>query len=147
MGLRAQWIEPQVFGGPNSNLFIWIGVGGWDQTFNELVQIGTLAYTDANGHTTHRVWYETVPQLSQLTSMIVYANDKIAARMELAPGSSQSWTLALNDLTQNTSFEITIDYPSSQRYADFIVEDPHLNSTVLLSRFQRLIEEKRSTIH
>ncbi|GHO48612.1 hypothetical protein KSX_67750 [Ktedonospora formicarum] len=35
----------------------------------------------------------------------------------------------LQDVTQQTAFTIDIDYPSSQMYADFIVEDPHLDST------------------
>ena len=131
LGVRSQWIEPQVSGGPNSNLFIWIGVGGWGQTLNELVQIGTLAYTDTTGQTAHKVWYETVPQLSTLTSMIVYPGDNIAALMELEPGSTRDWHLSLHDITQNTSFAINVSYPSSQVYADFIVEDPHEGSTDL----------------
>nr|WP_075164166.1 G1 family glutamic endopeptidase [Ktedonobacter racemifer] len=140
VGVRAQWIEPEVSGGPGSNVYIWIGVGGLAQTQNELVQIGTLAYTDSSGNTSHRVWYETVPQLSQLTEMLVSPGDTIFAVMELDPGSNQHWNLSLRDVTQNTTFATRIDYPSSQIFADFIVEDPHLNSTELsapLYPFQR----------
>ncbi|GCE22765.1 G1 family glutamic endopeptidase [Dictyobacter kobayashii] len=128
-GVRAHWIEPQVSGQPGSNMFIWIGVGGWANTLNELVQIGTLAYTNDRGFTIHKVWYETVPQLSHETSMTVEAGDDIAAIMTLTAGSTQSWQLSLYDVTQHTSYSTSIDYPSHQVYADFIVEDPHLNST------------------
>ncbi|GHO51213.1 G1 family glutamic endopeptidase [Ktedonospora formicarum] len=130
-GVRAQWIEPDVAGKPNANVYIWIGVGGWETKYHELVQIGTLAYTDEKGKTTHKVWYETLPELSQLTSMTVAPGDRIAAVMELEPGSHEHWVLSLRDVTRGTEYTKRITYSSSQVYADFIVEDPSLNSTEL----------------
>ncbi|WP_307813325.1 G1 family glutamic endopeptidase [Ktedonobacter sp. SOSP1-52] len=152
LGVRAQWVEPQVSGGPNSNVYIWIGVGGWAQTQNELVQIGALAYTDSSGHTTHRVWYETVPQLSQLTEMFISPGDTIFAVMELEPGSNQRWNLSLKDVTQNTTFTTSINYPSRQMFADFVVEDPRIGSTAdsaPLYPFQRFtsVNFTRAQIH
>ncbi|GHO47264.1 G1 family glutamic endopeptidase [Ktedonospora formicarum] len=74
------------------------------------------------------MWYETLPELSQTTSMTVAPGDRIAAVMELEPGSHKQWVLSLQDVTQGTMYTTKITYPSSQVYADFIVEDPYIHS-------------------
>lgn len=124
-GLRAQWNQPAVTGQPDSDVYVWIGVGGWGATNNELVQIGTLAYIYPDGASENNdVWYETLPQSTTLTSLYVAPGDEMSADMELAPGSTQNWTLTITDLTTRQPFSVQLVYPSSQVYADFVVEDP-----------------------
>jgi hypothetical protein len=124
--VRADWNQPAIAGQPNANIYVWIGVGGWDATYNQLIQIGTLAYIYPDGHWENNdVWYETLPQNNQLTTLYVTPGDHMHAIMQLAPGSPTHWTLAITDVTSKRQFAINLTYPSSQAYADFIVEDPY----------------------
>ena len=60
-GVRAQWIEPRVTGRHGSEEFVWLGVGGWNQADNNIIQDGTFAYFPPGGGRNEGVWYERVP--------------------------------------------------------------------------------------
>lgn len=125
-GVRATWRQPVISGNPDSDIYVWIGVGGWGTTYNQLIQIGTLAYMYPDGHSENNaVWYEMVPQNNILTKLLVSPGDQMSAIMQLTPGSTSNWSLNITDITANRTFNIELTYPSNQEYADFIVEDPY----------------------
>jgi hypothetical protein len=127
-GVRAQWTEPQVSNQvPGAYMVTWIGVGGWDQSYNNIVQIGTRAYV-SNGQVVHDVWYETLPPNQWYSLGTIASGDTVTASVTLEAGSTQKWNLALVDLTAHHTFKITVTFSSLQVYADYIVEDPDATS-------------------
>lgn len=127
-GVRAQWAEPHVSNQvPGAYMVTWIGVGGWDQSYNNIVQIGTRA-TVEGGQVVHDVWYETLPPNHWYSLGTISAGDSVAASVTLEAGSTQKWDLALVDLTAHQTFKITVTFTSLQVYADYIVEDPDATS-------------------
>lgn len=127
-GVRAQWTEPQVSNQvPGAYMVTWIGVGGWDQSYNNIVQIGTRAVV-YGGQVVHDVWYETLPPNHWYSLGTIAAGDTVAASVTLEAGSIQKWDLALIDLTAHQTFKITVTFSSLRVYADYIVEDPDATS-------------------
>ncbi|HBE28726.1 MAG TPA: hypothetical protein DDW25_07525 [Ktedonobacter sp.] len=127
-GVRAAWTEPAISNVPNAHVATWIGVGGWGASYNNIVQIGTLAYVTTDGQIEHTVWYETLPPNSWTFIGYVAAGDKVFASIELEHGSAQLWNLALVDQTTNQTFKVTVSFSSQRIYSDFIVEDPDATS-------------------
>lgn len=124
-GVRARWTEPAASGVPPDHVVIWIGVGGWGSTYNNLVQIGTSAAIEGGNLAHHQVWYETLPPNSwHMTSTEVAPGDEISASVELQDPATNQWQLVAADLTSQKVFRITVHFPSDRAFADFIVESP-----------------------
>jgi len=127
-GVRAQWTEPKVSNQvPGAYMVTWVGVGGWDQSYNNIVQIGTRAYV-YGGQVVHDVWYETLPPNHWYSLGTIAAGDSVAASVTLEAGSTRKWDLSLVDLTAHQTFKITVTFSSLRVYADYIVEDPDATS-------------------
>jgi hypothetical protein len=126
-GVRAQWTEPAIANVPNGYVVTWIGAGGWNQSYNNIVQIGTLAYV-SGGQVMHRVWYETLPPNQWIWIGNISAGDSVSASVELKAGSEQTWDLSLVDKTTGQVFSTSVTFASMRVYADFIVEDPDATS-------------------
>ncbi len=125
-GFRSRWTEPTVSGTPDDHVVIWVGIGGWDATYNNIVQVGTLASVLPDRSVQHIVWWETLPPNHwNLTSVAVAPGDEIEATVELVQASPQRWRMTLRDLTSGRSFETTATFRSDQEFADFIVESPN----------------------
>jgi hypothetical protein len=63
-GVRAEWTEPDVKGQPSDQEYVWIGIGGWNESAStsNLIQIGTYAYFPPDGGPMNEgIWYEEVP--------------------------------------------------------------------------------------
>jgi hypothetical protein len=127
-GVRAQWTEPDVSNQvPGAYVVTWVGVGGWKQSYNNIVQIGTRAVSEG-GQVVHDVWYETLPPNHWYSLGTISAGDSVAASVILKPGSIQQWDLSLVDLTTHQIFQTTVIFSSLRIYADYIVEDPDATS-------------------
>lgn len=125
-GVRAQWWEPSATGAGGALAVVWVGIGGWDYTYNNIVQIGTF---ETPGATTHQVWYETLPPNHwDYTQFAVAPGDHLFASVTLQQAAPQTWSLLLSDATSGQSFSTTVQFASDQAYADFIVEDPDATS-------------------
>jgi hypothetical protein len=128
-GIRAQWTEPTASGKTDSFLLAWIGIGGWDWTYNNIVQIGTADQVGSTGSATHQVWYETLPPNHwHFPGVPVNPGDRIFASILQSNTSPQQWNLLLVDVTTNTTFDITVTFSSLQAYATVVVEDPDATS-------------------
>ncbi len=127
-GVRAQWTEPYVSNKvPGAYVVTWVGVGGWNQSYDNIVQIGTRAFV-TGGQVVHDVWYETLPPNRWYSLGAISAGDSVFASVVLEPGSTQQWNLSLVDLTAHQTFKITVSFSSMRIYADYIVEDPDATS-------------------
>ncbi len=127
-GVQAQWTEPDVSTLANGFMVTWIGIGGWGESYNNIVQIGTLAYTDQSGVIQHIVWYETLPPNHWIWIGSVAAGDSISASIMRENKSVETWDLSLIDKKSGQIFPVSVAFHSPRVYADFIVEDPDATS-------------------
>jgi Peptidase A4 family len=126
-GVRAEWTEPSVQGSPNDEEFVWIGVGGWDQTDDNIVQDGTFVYYPPGGAGSKNegMWYEQVPPINgeaKFPGSIVEPGDHIYASVTRLNGGE--WRVSVDDVTAASSFAVNLHFHSMESYPSFVVEDP-----------------------
>jgi hypothetical protein len=123
-GVRAEWTEPTVTGRTGDEEFVWIGVGGWNQTGSNIIQAGTFVYFPGGGQTNEGVWYQRVPvnQKAIFPLVGVGPGDHIYASVVLLPGGE--WRMAVDDVTSRSAFSIALPFQSLGAYPSFVVEDP-----------------------
>ena len=130
-GIRAQWREPTVTGKPGDELFIGIGIGGWGEAEQNLMQIGSFASVTSSGGERHGLWSETWPQHSaEFPPAGVAPGDQIFASIELVQEHPQTWHVLVVDVMTQAKIDTTIQFNSMQAYADFVIEDPKLTGSV-----------------
>jgi hypothetical protein len=125
--VRADWTEPAVTGKTGAEEFVWLGVGGWDQADNNIIQAGTFAYFPRGGGRNEGVWYERVPTDPDALFPLVPVGpgDHIRASIALLPGPGRKWRISVTDSTTGASFAKTVKFRSLQSYPSFVVEDPN----------------------
>jgi hypothetical protein len=126
-GVRAEWKEPNVSGNPIAEEFTWIGIGGWDYTLNNIIQIGTFAYFPSGNQINQGVWYEMVPdqQKAQFAQYPVSPGDQIFASIVQTQTSPQMWEMVLVDANTGATFDKVAPFYSLAAYPSFIIEDPN----------------------
>jgi hypothetical protein len=125
-GVRAEWTEPQVQGGKNSEEFVWIGVGGWNQTDDNIVQDGTFVYYPPGGGRNEGVWYEQVPPIdgeAKFPGEFISPGDHIYASV-VHLGRPNVWQVSVDDVTNSSHFSTNLHFASMDAYPSFVVEDP-----------------------
>jgi hypothetical protein len=125
-GARARWQEPTTSGATGAYVLVWIGVGGWERTYDNIVQVGSWDHVAPDGSVAHRVWYETLPPNQwQISDVSVSPGDRLFASVELTQaGPPQRWHLYLLDVTTGRALDRTVTFQSLRAYASFVVEDP-----------------------
>jgi hypothetical protein len=125
-GVRARWTEPTVTGKKGSEEFVWIGIGGWNQTENNIIQAGTFAYFPPGGGRNEGVWYERVPvdPDAQFPLVPVGPGDHISSTITLLSGRGNRWRVTVDDTTTGAKFASTLRFKSMDAYPSFVVEDP-----------------------
>ena len=123
-GVRAEWTEPTVSGRSGAQEFVWLGIGGWNQTNSNIIQAGTFAYFPGRSQTNEGVWYQRVPvdQKAIFPLVGVSAGDHIYASVIQLPGGK--WRMTVADVSLPSSFGITLSFQSLGAYPSFVVEDP-----------------------
>jgi len=126
-GVRAEWTEPSVRGRAGQEEFVWVGVGGWDDTDDNIVQDGTFVYypPGGNGGKNEGLWYERVPPVNGEAKFpvgLVNPGDRIYA--SVTERGAGHWQVAVTDVTDGSSFSIGLRFHSMQAYPSFVVEDP-----------------------
>jgi Peptidase A4 family len=127
-GVRAQWTEPRVTGKRGTEEFVWLGVGGWNQSANNIIQDGTFAYFPPGGGPRHEgVWYERVPiNPDALFPLVgVGPGDHISAAITLLSSKTHRWRMSLTDLTTKAKWSRTFRFKSLEEFPSFVVEDPN----------------------
>lgn len=125
-GIRAEWQEPTVTAQTGAEEFTWIGIGGWNETGDNLIQVGTFAYFPSSGGIHQGMWYETIPpNIAQFPLIGVSPGDTIFASIELVQPNPQTWHMQVIDETTQATLDKTMQYQSVETYADYVVEDPN----------------------
>jgi hypothetical protein len=122
-GVRAEWEQPQVTGQTSDEVFVWIGLGGWNQTEGNIIQIGTFGYFPTAYQLNEGIWYEHVPgPLAQYPLKAVGPGDEVAA--SIVEAGRDEWRMTLNDISSGMSYTKVLKFDSLGSYPDFVVEDP-----------------------
>jgi hypothetical protein len=123
-GVRAEWTEPTVTGRTDAEEFVWIGIGGWNQTGSNIIQAGTFVYFPGDGRTNEGVWYQRVPvnQRAIFPLVGVGPGDRIYASVVFLRGAE--WRMTVDDVTSGSEFTIALPFHSLGAYPSFVVEDP-----------------------
>jgi hypothetical protein len=126
-GVRADWTEPRVTGKKGSEEFVWLGVGGWDATDDNIVQAGTFVYFPPAGGRNEGIWWERVPTDSGAQFPLVAADpgDHIQGTITLVAGTTNKWRISIVDTTLGTSFIKIVKFKSLEADPSFVVEDPN----------------------
>jgi Peptidase A4 family len=124
-GVRAEWIEPTVTGHAGAEEFVWIGIGGWDQTVSNIIQAGTFVYFPGGGQTNEGVWYQRIPlnQRAIFPLVEVGPGDRIYASVIHLSGAA--WQMLVDDVNIGSTFRTVLRFHSLGAYPSFIVEDPN----------------------
>jgi hypothetical protein len=127
--VSASWVVPSVnASGTDTFSSVWVGIGG--QSEHTLIQAGT-EQEYAGGSARYYAWYELLPSnLVVLDEVQVSPGDQIQASISLVGSSNNLWSISLQDLTSNTSFQSNFVYDSQRLTAEWIVERPIVNGAL-----------------
>ena len=127
-GVTANWIVPAVV--PSSSLQMsatWIGIDGWSN--QSLIQTGTTQATQS-GTTGYFAWIELLPAASEEIAAPVNAGDEMTAQVYEDASPADTWTIYIQDLTQNWYFTTNVFYVTPGQSAEWIEEAPTLNGSL-----------------
>lgn len=129
-GVRAQWNEPKVTGKKGEQEFVWLGIGGWGQKDDNIIQEGTFAWFPSNSQRNEGVWYELVPNyFAKYPGVGVSPGDHIDASIVLLSARTHTWRLTLDDSTSGARWSKNLKFKSLETYPSFVVEDPDKGSS------------------
>jgi hypothetical protein len=78
--VTGQWVEPTATcSGAPTSVALWVGLGGYSESSNELEQTGTAADCSADGTASYYAWYELVPANSINVTMKILPGDVITS--------------------------------------------------------------------
>jgi hypothetical protein len=124
--VTGQWVQPKAVckGGVASSVAIWVGLGGYSLSSQELEQIGTEADCDANGRPSYYIWYELVPADPVNLKLRIDSGDTIVSVVKV---NRHHVLVQVTDRTRGTRFTrhlnmATLDLTS----AEWVVEAPTL---------------------
>jgi hypothetical protein len=122
--VSASWRQPGAVCSPGRRTFsaMWVGLGGYSLTSNELEQVGTELDCNYAGHVNSSAWFELVPSPSHPLGLRVRPGDEIAASVRSAGGAV---AVSIEDQTTHQSFSKTF-HPSAVDVtsAEWILEAP-----------------------
>ena len=130
-GLNATFTVPKVFHSNlsvNESVGVWIGVDGYKN--DNLIQTG-IAGADANGQAFYYAWYELLPQNATIINITVSPGDTIFAQITLLDQNTHLWNIYMQDLTNGQSFSTNVTYYTPSSSAEFVVEAPALNNSIV----------------
>ena len=126
--ISASWTVPTVT--PTFPILYsatWIGIGGFIEN-STLIQCGTEQDSASRfGQRQYYAWYELLPNSSipiPSRNITVSPGDQIQAWIQLADATSNLWIINITDTTHPQTYQITVNYTSSQLTAEWIVERP-----------------------
>lgn len=125
--ITGTWTVPTVQASPgNSYSSSWIGIDGFNNS--NLIQTGT-EQDYVNGHAQYDAWWEILPAAETvIPSMAVYPGDHMSAHIH--NNGNGTWTITLQDLTQNETFSTTQSYSGPGSSAEWIQEAPEVNGSI-----------------
>lgn len=122
--VTGQWVQPKAVckGGVASSLAIWVGLGGYSLSSQELEQIGTEADCDDDGDASYYVWYELVPADPVNLKLRISPGDSITAVVKV---DGHDILVQMTDRTRGTRFTRHLSMAKlDQTSADWVIEAP-----------------------
>jgi Peptidase A4 family len=119
--VSGTWTVPQF--APDSPVgtdATWVGIGG--VRGNDLIQAGTQETVFGRGRTEYQAWVETLPQSSRPVPLPISAGDSISISIEQS--ANGQWQIAFGNNTTGKTYQLTVQYKSSQSSAEWVVEAP-----------------------
>ena len=124
--VTGQWVQPAATcrAGTPTSLAIWVGLGGYSLTSQELEQVGTSSDCDAHGRPSYYIWYELVPSDPVNLKFKIAPGDTIAS---VVKASGSDILVQVTDRTRGTRFtrHLTMTSPDLTS-AEWIAEAPTL---------------------
>jgi hypothetical protein len=120
--VTGTWTVPTVAGTTAGADATWVGIGGL--TTSDLIQAGTQAQVDGSGNVQYSSWIEMLPAASQRVPLSVTAGDSVT--VTITQQSGNDWLIAMKNNSSGGSYNITVQYSSSNSSAEWVQEAPSI---------------------
>jgi hypothetical protein len=117
--VTATWTVPTVSATSSGADATWVGIGGLSS--RDLIQAGTQAMVDGSG-VTYTAWTEMLPQSSRDVPLSVSAGDSVT--VTITQQSGNDWLIAMKNNTTGGTYNVTVQYASSNSSAEWVQEAP-----------------------
>jgi hypothetical protein len=124
--VTGQWVQPAATCRPGTptSLAIWVGLGGYSLSSQELEQVGTSSDCNEHGTPSYYIWYELVPADPVNLKLKIAPGDTIAA---VVKASGTDILVQVTDRTRGTRFTRHLSMSSPDlTSAEWIAEAPTL---------------------
>src|SRR5216117_2190494 len=118
--VTATWTVPTVSATSSGADATWIGIGGLSSS--DLIQAGTQAMVDGSGTVEYSSWIEMLPAPSRNVPLSVSAGDSVT--VTITQQSGNDWLIAMKNNTTNGTYNVTVQYDSSNSSAEWVQEAP-----------------------
>ena len=117
--VTATWTVPTVSANSSGADATWVGIGGLSS--RDLIQAGTQAMVDSSG-VTYTSWIEMLPQSSRDVPLSISAGDSVT--VSITQQSGNDWLIAMKNNTTGGTYNVTVQYASSNSSAEWVQEAP-----------------------
>jgi hypothetical protein len=118
--VTGTWTVPTVSATSSGADATWVGIGGL--TSNDLIQAGTQTMVDGSGTVEYSAWIEMLPQSSRNVPLSVSAGDSVT--VTITQQSVSDWLISMKNNTTNGTYNVTVQYSSSNSSAEWVQEAP-----------------------
>jgi hypothetical protein len=118
--VTATWTVPTVSATSSGADATWVGIGGL--TSSDLIQAGTQAMVDGSGTVEYSSWIEMLPASSKTVPLSVSAGDSVT--VTITQQSGNDWLISMKNNTTNGTYNVTVQYDSSNSSAEWVQEAP-----------------------
>jgi hypothetical protein len=120
--VTGSWTVPTVAATSAGADATWVGIGGL--TSSDLIQAGTQAMVDGSGTVEYSAWIEMLPASSRTIPLTVTAGDSVT--VTITQQSGNDWLIAMKNNTTGGTYNITVQYSSSNSSAEWVQEAPSI---------------------
>jgi hypothetical protein len=140
--VTGTWNVPTVSASASGADATWVGIGGL--VSRDLIQAGTQAMVDGSG-VMYSAWIEMLPQSSREVPLSVSAGDSVT--VSITQQSGDDWLIAMKNNTTGGTYNVTVQYSSSNSSAEWVQEAPSLGrGLVSLDQFGTVQFSKASAV-
>jgi hypothetical protein len=122
--VTGQWVQPKAVckNGTPTSVAIWVGLGGYSLSSQELEQVGTSSDCDEHGRPSYYIWYELVPADPVNLKLRIEPGDTIAS---VVKANGTDILVQVIDRTRGTRFTRHLSMASPDlSSAEWIAEAP-----------------------
>jgi len=140
--VTATWTVPAVSETSPGADATWVGIGGLSS--RDLIQAGTQAMVYGSG-VAYTAWIEMLPQSSRDVPLSVTAGDSVT--VTITQQSGNDWVVAMKNNTTGGTYNVTVQYSSSNSSAEWVQEAPSVGrGLVSLDQFGTVLFRAASAV-